>query len=57
MVLRFNTKKAFGALLLIFLVCTAVTVSVSAADKGKITSVDDLPGKIIGVQLGTTGDI
>ena len=57
MVLKFNTKKAFGALLLIFLVCTAVTVSVSAADKGKITSVDDLPGKIIGVQLGTTGDI
>lgn len=57
MVLRLNTKKAFGALLLIFLVCTAVTVSVSAADKGKITSVDDLPGKIIGVQLGTTGDI
>ena len=28
-----------------------------AAAEGTVTSVDDLPGKTIGVQLGTTGDI
>ena len=48
-----NMKK-FTALALSAMMITGMAVSVSAAG---IESKDDLPGKKIGVQLGTTGDL
>ena len=47
-----NMKK-FGALALSVTMAASMAVSVSAAVESK----DDLPGKTIGVQLGTTGDL
>ena len=48
-----NMKK-FAALTLSAAMAAAMAVPVSAAE---ITSSEDLPGKRIGVQLGTTGDL
>lgn len=48
-----NMKKFAALTLAAFMAVSAVPVF---AD-GEITSIDDLPGKKIGVQLGTTGDI
>lgn len=47
-----NMKK-FAALALSAAMAASMAVSVSAAVESK----DDLPGKTIGVQLGTTGDL
>ena len=47
-----NMKK-FAALALSVTMAASMAVSVSAAVESK----DDLPGKTIGVQLGTTGDL
>lgn len=47
-----NMKK-FAALALSVTMAASMAVTVSAAVESK----DDLPGKTIGVQLGTTGDL
>lgn len=58
-------KKVLSAILAAAMLCTSAIVfsacgessSSSSVDAAKITSADDLVGKSIGVQLGTTGDI
>lgn len=51
-------KKLLSALLAAAMLCTsAIAFSGCGEDSAKITSADDLIGKSIGVQLGTTGDI
>ena len=47
-----NMKK-FAALTL----SAAMTLSLAASVSAAVESKDDLPGKKIGVQLGTTGDL
>jgi len=49
--------KKFLALSLACVMALAMTACGSKAAANKVHSADDLPGKIIGVQLGTTGDI
>jgi polar amino acid transport system substrate-binding protein len=51
-------KKLLSALLAAAMLCTsAIAFSGCGEDSAKITTADDLIGKSIGVQLGTTGDI
>ncbi len=51
---RFKTIAAFGLISAMILTFTACG---SQVPKNTVFSADDLPGKTIGVQLGTTGDI
>ncbi|MDK2807448.1 MAG: arginine/lysine/histidine transporter system substrate-binding protein [Clostridiales bacterium] len=46
-------------LAMVLMLCTTVSLAGcgSSAPKNEVFSIDDLPGKTIGVQLGTTGDI
>jgi ABC-type amino acid transport/signal transduction systems, periplasmic component/domain len=52
--LKFNK---FTAIALIFVTVAALASGCSSAAANTVFSADDLPGKTIGVQLGTTGDI
>ena len=49
-------KKILTVLVAVFMVLTLAGCG-SKVPENTINSVDDLPGKTIGVQLGTTGDI
>ena len=49
-------KKLFSTMLITAMMLTLVACG-SKAIPNTVFSVDDLPGKTIGVQLGTTGDI
>ena len=51
-------KKLLSIILAVAMLCSvAVLFGACGSDKKTIASVDDLPGAVIGVQLGTTGDI
>lgn len=50
-------KKLLSAILACALVCVSVFAFAGCSNSKKVASVDDLPGAVIGVQLGTTGDI
>lgn len=50
-------KNRKAALALTLAAVMGLSMSASVFAEGTIASIDDLPGKIIGVQLGTTGDI
>lgn len=52
----FNMKKLVALALML---CTTLSLAgcKSSVPENKVFSIDDLPGKTIGVQLGTTGDI
>lgn len=52
-----NVKKAAALLLATGMVFALTACGESKTAENTVNSVDDLPGKTIGVQLGTTGDI
>lgn len=47
---------AVTALLSCFMLSTANAADTDGQDDGTIKSAEDIPGKTVGVQLGTTGD-
>lgn len=59
--IRTTQRRRFFAILMLFLLCIGMTLSLVGCQKAEptkeITCVDDLAGSRIGVQLGTTGDI
>lgn len=51
-------KKIFSAILASAILCvSALALGACGSSTKTVASVDDLPGAVIGVQLGTTGDI